>query len=222
MNRSLVCAGSVLFALGAGVFLLFVLPEIGGVMPAAVRPNGGTAVGWSLLAVAASSLALATGSALVGFGVGRWQRDGDPLRLTDRPKLERDRPRPSSWRLCRRARDATRSLVRCAFQRTAAGSPAHAVAQHTTNQPSAVAAEYRPLYQYLVERFADVVVLTFSQIEDLLGNPLPEIARAQREWWATPAAESAPSVQSLSWTQASRTATPNLRACVVVFERRSA
>jgi hypothetical protein len=91
-----------------------------------------------------------------------------------------------------------------------------------TSQPSAVTAEYRALHKYLVERFADIVVLTFNQIEDLLGHPLPELARAEREWWANPAAESVPSVQSLAWTQASRTATANLRACTVAFERRSA
>jgi hypothetical protein len=91
-----------------------------------------------------------------------------------------------------------------------------------TSQPTTVTAEYRALHKYLTERFADIVVLTFAQIEDLLGHPLPDLARARVEWWANPAAGSTPPVQSLSWTQASRTATPNLRACTVAFERRSA
>ena len=91
-----------------------------------------------------------------------------------------------------------------------------------TSQPTAVTAEYRALHKYLAERFADVVVLTFTQIEDLVGHPLPALARAQQEWWANPAAGTAPTVQSLSWTQASRTATPNLRAGTVASERRLA
>ena len=89
----------------------------------------------------------------------------------------------------------------------------------TKLQPFAVPAEYRSLYKYLDNRFADTVVLTFSQIEDLLGFTLPELAHLQRDWWASAAADSTPSPQSRSWTEASRTATPNLVARSVVFER---
>jgi len=83
-----------------------------------------------------------------------------------------------------------------------------------------VPAEYLPLHTYLEGRFADTVVLTLAQIEDLLGFTLPSLARIQREWW-TNAQEDNPSAQSLSWTEASRTATANLRAQTVVFERTS-
>jgi len=79
--------------------------------------------------------------------------------------------------------------------------------------------EYQSLYRYLDNRFADTVVLTFAQIESLLGFTLPDLARLRRDWWATPAADAVPSSQSRSWVQASRTATPNLRAQSVVFER---
>lgn len=88
--------------------------------------------------------------------------------------------------------------------------------------PFAVPAEYRPLHKYLDERFADTVVLTLSEIEDLLGCALPEAARLEREWWANGDADGPPSPQSRSWLQASRTAEPNLPAHIVVFERTSA
>lgn len=78
-------------------------------------------------------------------------------------------------------------------------------------------ASYQPLQKYLNGRFADTVVLRFSEIEDIVGFPLPDLARQQREWWAD--AKSAPSVQSRSWIEAHRTATPNLGAESVSFER---
>jgi len=81
--------------------------------------------------------------------------------------------------------------------------------------------EYLSLHKYLDDRFAGTVVLTFSEIEDLLGFALPDVARLQQEWWADAEAESAPSAQSRSWTQASRTATANLPAQTVAFERAS-
>jgi hypothetical protein len=87
------------------------------------------------------------------------------------------------------------------------------------SQPIAVSAEYLSLYKYLNNRFAQTVVLTFAQIQDLLGFTLPDLAHVQREWWASADAGCAPSPQSLSWTEASRTATPNLLAQTVVFER---
>jgi hypothetical protein len=85
----------------------------------------------------------------------------------------------------------------------------------------AVPAEYLSLHKYLHERFANTVVLTFAEIEDLLGFALPDGARLQPEWWAN-GDTSSPSAQSRSWTQASRTAKANLLARIVVFEREPA
>jgi hypothetical protein len=82
-----------------------------------------------------------------------------------------------------------------------------------------VSAGYGPLQKYLTDRYAERVVLTFSEIEDLIGFTLPVDARLEREWWAEPIADSPRSDQSRSWTQAHRTATPNLRARTVLFER---
>ena len=42
------------------------------------------------------------------------------------------------------------------------------------------------LFDYLEERYAQTVVLTFEQIEDLLGTGLPEPARRDGGWWLEP------------------------------------
>lgn len=78
--------------------------------------------------------------------------------------------------------------------------------------------EYQSLHEYLDKRFATTVVLTFSQIEDLLGFALPDLARLRLDWWGNDATSTG-SAPSRSWTQASRTATANLLAQTVVFER---
>jgi hypothetical protein len=80
--------------------------------------------------------------------------------------------------------------------------------------------KYRLLYKYLDERYADTVVLTFAEIEDLLGFALPDQARSSERWWTDEEGRVEPDY-SESWTLARRTAAPNLRAGTVVFERRS-
>ena len=84
---------------------------------------------------------------------------------------------------------------------------------------SAVSSEYRSLHKYLNNRFADTVVLTFAQIESLLGFALPDMARLRLDWWASAPKGIAPSNQASAWTSASMTATPNLAAQKVMFER---
>jgi hypothetical protein len=77
--------------------------------------------------------------------------------------------------------------------------------------------EYLSLYTYLEHRYASTVVLTFQQVEALLGFALPETARTEREWWT---GASAPrEVHANAWFVAGRTATPNLLARTVAFER---
>lgn len=78
--------------------------------------------------------------------------------------------------------------------------------------------EYQLLFKYLRDRYANRLVLTFAQIEDLLGFPLPEVAARDLEWWSSDKV-AARSPQSLAWTSASRTAAVNLGARIVVFER---
>lgn len=79
---------------------------------------------------------------------------------------------------------------------------------------------YLLLHKYLEDRYAQTVVLTFGEIEDLLGFSLPDQARLSEGWW-TGASDAHVSERHYSeaWTLARRTATPNLRAHTVVFER---
>lgn len=83
----------------------------------------------------------------------------------------------------------------------------------------AMTGKYHLLYNYLENRYADTVVLTFAQIEDLLGFPLPEQARLHREWWVDADAKASGSDHSDSWILASRSAVPDLMAKIVVFDR---
>lgn len=78
--------------------------------------------------------------------------------------------------------------------------------------------KYQQFYKYLETRFADTVVLTLGQIEDLLGFPLPASARADSHWWTAPEDAAEPRCSD-AWILAHRTARPNLKAGHVVFDR---
>jgi hypothetical protein len=79
--------------------------------------------------------------------------------------------------------------------------------------------KYLLLYKYLQNRYADTVVLTFGQIESLLGFALPDQARLNRQWWSNAAVTSAGTNYADSWILARRVATPNLLAQTVAFDR---
>jgi hypothetical protein len=81
--------------------------------------------------------------------------------------------------------------------------------------------EYLSLYKYLANRYANTVVLTFAEIEDLLGFTLPDSARLHQWWWTNADSNTDRPSYSDSWMLASRTATPNLLAQTVMFERTS-
>ena len=68
---------------------------------------------------------------------------------------------------------------------------------------------YDSVCRYVENRYADTVVLTFAEVEDLLGFALPDPARLETEWWTS------------SLTVRSRTVAPNLAAGIVSFERTS-
>ena len=76
--------------------------------------------------------------------------------------------------------------------------------------------EYLPLAQYLEHRYAALVVLTFDQIESLLGFTLPRAAITDRAWWS---GDTAADPQTETWRATGRLATPNLLARNVAFER---
>jgi hypothetical protein len=82
-----------------------------------------------------------------------------------------------------------------------------------------VSGKYKSLHAYLENRYADMVVLTFGQIEDLLGFALPDHARTEQEWWTTAGAITEKPPCSDAWLLAGRTAVPNLLARTVAFER---
>jgi hypothetical protein len=84
-----------------------------------------------------------------------------------------------------------------------------------------VSGKYPVLYKYLHERYADTVVLTFGQIESLLGSALPDQARLNQQWWTNPEVTAAEGNHSDSWILACRVATPNLLAQTVAFVRAS-
>ena len=76
--------------------------------------------------------------------------------------------------------------------------------------------KYQALHVYLRDRFASRVVLTFTEIEDLLGSSLPDAARHDRSWWSAAGIVSA---QSNAWILAKRRADVNFAAERVVFDR---
>jgi hypothetical protein len=76
-----------------------------------------------------------------------------------------------------------------------------------------------PLHKYLADRYADTVVLTFAEIEDLIGLALPARARVSTDWWAAPDPDVTRARFADAWIQARRTARPNLQARTVTFDR---
>ena len=81
--------------------------------------------------------------------------------------------------------------------------------------------KYLSLYKYLAGRYADTVVLTFTDIEDLLGFTLPDLARIRLDWWTNAGSAPRQPGHADAWILANRTARPNLLAQTVVFERAS-
>ncbi len=86
-------------------------------------------------------------------------------------------------------------------------------------QQRRVAGAYQALHGYLDRRYADTAVLTFEQIESLIGFALPDRARTDGNWWAGDGTDAVASGHADAWRLAGRTATPNLRAGTVAFDR---
>ncbi len=82
--------------------------------------------------------------------------------------------------------------------------------------PQMCPGEYRALHVFLRSRFAERVVLTFSEIEDLVGFALPPIALVDTAWWSPMDG----SLHAAAWTLTNRVAAVNLLARRVAFERR--
>ncbi len=82
-----------------------------------------------------------------------------------------------------------------------------------------MAGTYHALHAYLQGRYADNAVLSFEQIESLLGFALPDEARTHNDWWADRETDADAPGHADAWRLAGRTATPNFHARTVSFER---
>ena len=85
--------------------------------------------------------------------------------------------------------------------------------------PRRISSEYHELSTYLENRYAQTVVLTFEQIEALLGFALPPRARSDWGWWIAAGTDEPTARHRDAWILAHRTAAPNFAAGIVVFER---
>jgi len=73
--------------------------------------------------------------------------------------------------------------------------------------------KYRKLADYLAERDSGEIRLTFGEVEDILGFPLPASASQYQAWWSNN-----PRSQSLGWLAAGwRTGKLDLAARQVTF-----
>lgn len=106
-------------------------------------------------------------------------------------------------------------------RQSSASRQREAPAETPKPQTRVMVGKYVLLYKYLENRYANTVVLTFAEIEDLLGFALPDLARLSRAWWTDTDSDAGEPHYSDSWILASRTAAPNLMARTVVFERAS-
>jgi hypothetical protein len=89
----------------------------------------------------------------------------------------------------------------------------------TSPQGTVMSGPYRVFYEYLERRYANRLVLTFREIEDLLGSALPAEAHLHRGWWMDAQVDVGQPRCSDCWLLAHRTATPNLPARIVMFAR---
>lgn len=108
----------------------------------------------------------------------------------------------------------TRAVLRW---RSGRATPERVVVAPLNQRQPPIAGEYASLHAYLEHRFASNVVLTFEQIEALLGFALPQPESTEADWWTAdvPHADR----HSEAWTRAGRSATPNLSARTIAFER---
>jgi hypothetical protein len=100
-----------------------------------------------------------------------------------------------------------------------ADAPAERLEGTVPGRAAKVSSKCMPLHKYLANRYADSVFLTFAQLEDLIGGPLPDSARAQQEWWTSTDRDADKPGCADAWILAGMTAKPNLLARTVTFER---
>ena len=78
--------------------------------------------------------------------------------------------------------------------------------------------KYDPLTKHLTAQPPGVpTTLTFAQLEEILGFPLPHSAHSRPQWWANETDPDTRHRHCLSWLTAGRKASPDLRRQVVTF-----
>jgi hypothetical protein len=90
------------------------------------------------------------------------------------------------------------------------------------NQPLkewAMATKYDPLRLHLKRATTSSIVLTFAEIERVIGAGLPPTAAKRSEWWANETSPASRHVQCQAWRDAGFNAFPNLGARIVTFRR---
>ena len=81
--------------------------------------------------------------------------------------------------------------------------------------------KYDPLFHHLANHpTTPHVIMTFDEIESVLGFSLPDSARNFPEWWGNEDPKTTRDVQSLAWTLNDRTAEPDLNLKKVRFKIR--
>ncbi|MER1999519.1 MAG: hypothetical protein ABS882_07070, partial [Lysinibacillus sp.] len=73
--------------------------------------------------------------------------------------------------------------------------------------------KYEPLYKFLESKESNRLIMTFKEVEEVLGFTLPESASKYMAWWDG----SSQHTQAYSWTRAGFKANPSLKEKKVEF-----
>ena len=79
---------------------------------------------------------------------------------------------------------------------------------------------YDPLRSRLGRSDKQMVTFSFSEIEKLIGRPLPRSAHARKEWWSNENVATTTHSQCISWQAAGYGAEVNLTEKTVRFTRK--
>ncbi|KOP23378.1 DNA-binding protein [Hapalosiphon sp. MRB220] len=76
--------------------------------------------------------------------------------------------------------------------------------------------KYQPLLEYLQTSDCPEITLSFTEIEKLINNTLPNSAKKERRWWGNRKTGSA---QASAWMKAGYVVEPNLETETVTFRK---
>jgi hypothetical protein len=80
-------------------------------------------------------------------------------------------------------------------------------------------AKYDPLSQHLMQQAGQEILMTFAEVEAVIGATLPPSAKAYPEWWANESNPRTTHVQARSWLDAGFRTTVNLSCGMVTFRK---